>query len=282
MNGLRYIRIRCNISISELAEEIGVSRQALSSWENGRKDIPAQRLEQLADFFGIDKSFLGQISEEEKQVLLGKAMFRYEENGRETYRYKPKEGQEHISICFPADSEYSLDERYEHAKRKKQAVLKQAKDIIRWTENAGSLESQISCINRGCEIYGMTNGLMECMRDQPIPLRMPFYQEIWNIWKAMYLAYDLMETKDLSELDAGNLKCCDDVEWIVGLSTEFKEHWEETCRDYQAWMTEGDGSSEEKEKLTPVGYDKNVQEQIVEAEAWNQECADGKYRCVKR
>ena len=29
MNGLRYIRTRCNLSLSELAEFIGVTRQAL-------------------------------------------------------------------------------------------------------------------------------------------------------------------------------------------------------------------------------------------------------------
>ena len=29
MNGLRYIRTRCNLSLNELAEFIGVTRQAL-------------------------------------------------------------------------------------------------------------------------------------------------------------------------------------------------------------------------------------------------------------
>lgn len=92
MNGLRYIRTRCNLSLNELADFIGVTRQALSSWENGRKDIPENRKEQLADFFGIDKAYLGEISEEEKKYLIEKAMFRYKDNGKETYRYKPHEG----------------------------------------------------------------------------------------------------------------------------------------------------------------------------------------------
>ena len=89
MNGLKYIRIRCNLSLNELADMIGVTRQALSSWENGKKDIPEQRCEQLAEFFGIDKEYFGEISEEKKQYLLEKAMFRYDENGKETYRFKP-------------------------------------------------------------------------------------------------------------------------------------------------------------------------------------------------
>ena len=82
MNGLKYIRTRCNLSLSELADMVGVSRQALSSWENGRKDIPEQRLEQLAEFFGVNRKFLGEISDEMKNTLINKAMFRYDENGK--------------------------------------------------------------------------------------------------------------------------------------------------------------------------------------------------------
>lgn len=43
MNGLKYIRIRCNLSLNELADAIGVTRQALSAWENGKQSIPEQR-----------------------------------------------------------------------------------------------------------------------------------------------------------------------------------------------------------------------------------------------
>ena len=75
MNGLKYIRTRCNLSLSELARFIGVTRQALSSWENGRKEIPEQRKEQLACFFGIDKEYFGEISEKEKNTCLRKQCF---------------------------------------------------------------------------------------------------------------------------------------------------------------------------------------------------------------
>ena len=54
MNGLRYIRKQCNFSLSQLAERLEVSRQIISAWENGKKEIPEMRKKQLADFFGID------------------------------------------------------------------------------------------------------------------------------------------------------------------------------------------------------------------------------------
>ena len=87
MNGLRYIRKQCNFSLSQLAERLEVSRQIISAWENGKKEIPEMRKKQLADFFGIDKCFFDEISEEQKRILLDKAMFRYIEDGEETYRY---------------------------------------------------------------------------------------------------------------------------------------------------------------------------------------------------
>ena len=48
MNGLRYIRKQCNFSLSQLAERLEVSRQIISAWENGKKEIPEMRKKQLA------------------------------------------------------------------------------------------------------------------------------------------------------------------------------------------------------------------------------------------
>ena len=52
MNGLNFIRTRCNISLSELADILDVSRQQISAWENGVKPICQKRLSQLSKYFG--------------------------------------------------------------------------------------------------------------------------------------------------------------------------------------------------------------------------------------
>lgn len=57
MNGLKFIRTRCNISLSELADTLDVSRQQVSAWENGIKPISQKRLSQLSKYFGVDKNF---------------------------------------------------------------------------------------------------------------------------------------------------------------------------------------------------------------------------------
>ena len=40
MNGLSFIRRRCNLSQGQLAEKLGVTRQAINLWENRREPLP--------------------------------------------------------------------------------------------------------------------------------------------------------------------------------------------------------------------------------------------------
>lgn len=58
MNGLKFIRTRCNISLSELADVLSVSRQQISAWENGVKPISHKRLSQLSKYFGVDEKYI--------------------------------------------------------------------------------------------------------------------------------------------------------------------------------------------------------------------------------
>ena len=97
MNGLKIIRIRCNLSINDIADILGVSRQLVSAWENSRKEISAKRLRQLSEFFGIDEYFFGKITEEQKQQLDEKAMFLFRYHDKDIFKYKPDETVKDIS-----------------------------------------------------------------------------------------------------------------------------------------------------------------------------------------
>ncbi|MCR4672258.1 MAG: helix-turn-helix transcriptional regulator [Lachnospiraceae bacterium] len=74
MIGLTYIRRKSNLSLAELSAVLGVSRQAISSWENGRKQIPPKRKAEMAEFFGIDEKFFGEITDVEQKELEALAM----------------------------------------------------------------------------------------------------------------------------------------------------------------------------------------------------------------
>lgn len=70
MNGLKYIRTKCNYSQRALAEVMGVSRQAINMWENSKKLPSKERKEDLCNIFGIDNSdYFGEITDEQHQKL---------------------------------------------------------------------------------------------------------------------------------------------------------------------------------------------------------------------
>ena len=241
MNGLKYIRTRCNLSLNDLAEAIGVTRQALSAWENERKEIPKQRKKELADFFGIDSEYFGQISEKEKKYLLEKAMFRYVEEGKETYRYKPQkqiDSKDKKEIFFLGDSDISLDEKYTQAQEKKKNTLLKIEELIKWTDGAGSIESQIGCINRGCDIFSKVIDLLEEMRNQEPYLKMPFYYEFNNVLHAMLIAYGLSDKENVKLIDRSKGYSQEDGEWVLELSDEIKQHCDKELQYHKQYHEE--------------------------------------------
>lgn len=69
MNGLKYIRSQIiNKTMDELATKLNVSKQAVYTWESGRKNIPEARLKQLSELSGIPSKYflLEEVSERDK------------------------------------------------------------------------------------------------------------------------------------------------------------------------------------------------------------------------
>lgn len=270
MNGLKYIRTRCNLSSSELANILGVTRQALSSWENEKKEIPEQRLNELEEYFGIDSKYFGEIADKDVDYILGKAMFRFDVNGKEAYRFRPEHdysSYEWAEMYFEGNREISLDEELALAKKKKQETIEKIEDIIKWKDSPYRVD-KINLTLRNCEIYGMINTLMEHLRETKNPLKVPLFYELKNIWKAMLLAYGLIEKSDLQYRE-DKTYCGEDGEWIIKLSELLKEHWEEEAN----FQLERDRLRKEKREadkkngiVIPKKPQKTVAEQIKDAE----------------
>ena len=55
---LKQYRIRCHMTQEFVAEHLGVSRQAVSKWENGSSDPSTSNLLALAKLYGIDAAEL--------------------------------------------------------------------------------------------------------------------------------------------------------------------------------------------------------------------------------
>lgn len=59
MNGLKFVRTKIlNITLQELADVLGISKQAIYQWENGQRKIPKTRLEQLVTLGGWSDELL--------------------------------------------------------------------------------------------------------------------------------------------------------------------------------------------------------------------------------
>lgn len=259
MNGLRYIRTRCNLSISELAEQLGVTRQAICSWETGKKVVPEKRKAQLAFFFGLDEDFFDEVDEKKKDELVIKAMFAHLHGNKEMYLYRPKENpidyKETITY-YLEDREKSLDEEYILAKKRKQETLTEIKKNMECKSESDCLMSKISHLNRGCDIYGITSKLLQKMREQKAFLKIPFLFELMNVWKAMLLAYGVMDEKPLIVQNSMKHHGEDNV-FLLHRADEIRTHWEEE----KSWQEEY--HKQVKETIHHNQGNKKTEEQIV-------------------
>lgn len=87
MNGLNFVSKQCNYTEDRLAKALGVDVKAATEWLNG-VGLTDDILKDLSALFGVDESFLREISEPQKDELLDKAMFLTCEDD-ELYTYTP-------------------------------------------------------------------------------------------------------------------------------------------------------------------------------------------------
>ena len=74
-----------------------------------------------------------------------------------------------------------IRDSYIEAQKKKKELISDIEEAIKYTDNAGSIQSQIVCINRGCGVYGMITRLMQEMKKQDVINRMSYFYEILNV-----------------------------------------------------------------------------------------------------
>ena len=55
---LKELRLQHGFSQEELAEKIGIKRNSYSDWENGKSKPNYEKLEKIADFFGVSLDWL--------------------------------------------------------------------------------------------------------------------------------------------------------------------------------------------------------------------------------
>lgn len=228
MNGLKYIRNRCNVTIEELASKIGVLPKLIRFWEIDSDCITDKRKKELATYFGIEEKYFGDISEGDKEYLIDKAMFKYITNGREIFLYKRDSSSSELDrdkMFFLSDRKISIDEEYNLALKRKENVLSKIGKIIDRNNSDDYVHDKIMSINRGCNMYDMVNALMEAVQKQKRYLKVPFRYEIINVYTAMLVAYGLLDEEDLNKSSDIQGFYGEDLEWISSISKLILEHW---------------------------------------------------------
>ena len=163
----------------------------------------------MAAFFGIDRTYFDEIDEEKRNELIQKAMYFYQKDGKEIYLYRPNKtpkSHDETVTYFQKDREKSLDEEYLLAKKRKQQTIQEIEKQIEDKKETDCLLTKISHLHRGCDVYEITSKLFKKMKKEKAFLKIPYFCELMNVWKAMLLAYELLDEKSLSE---------EKVEWEV-------------------------------------------------------------------
>ena len=100
VNQLKLMRSRKGMTQEEVAEQVGVSRQAVAKWEKGETLPDVESCVKLADLFGVPLDMLVRGLKEEEKTQNGQHMFgcvKMNEKGqitlpvqvRETFGLKP-------------------------------------------------------------------------------------------------------------------------------------------------------------------------------------------------
>lgn len=160
MNGLKTIRRQCNFSLTELAEQLGVTRQAMSAWENGKKQIPQSRKMQIAEFFGIEEIYLDEITEEQRQELIKKPMYKFCIGISDKYRYKGTCSTD--EAIYLSERSISVDQELEDALRQFKRLESR---LVKLKLNRGSISEElwILFINRNYEAISMLTDIIESL-----------------------------------------------------------------------------------------------------------------------
>lgn len=196
MNGLKFIRTRCNISLSELADVLSVSRQQISAWENGVKPISQQRLSQLSKYFGVDEKYFLTISEADKEYIVSKALYRRQDNEKEVYCFI-KQGEmeddfKYRSFSYPNFDE-SLDEQMIHAKKKKKETMEGIQEAMGYFGKPDKIVEDVSAINRGCKVYDALTKYLRQMPNEKPGTTILYYNMARNVLFSLLIANGLNE-----------------------------------------------------------------------------------------
>ncbi|MGN0180369.1 MAG: helix-turn-helix transcriptional regulator [Monoglobaceae bacterium] len=238
MNGLKYIRTRCNYSQRALAEVLGVSRQAVNMWENSKKIPSKERKKDLCLIFGIDNpDYLGELTDELLQKLKELPVYKIHfEGDSERFAFKPIESEDFRYQCKYStkyiDEQLSLDEKC----TLKRLELKTLLDDINNYAIEGNIKNSfnnLSGMNRALQIFGRALDAAKEARNKHPEYVMVYYYTIIAVLDAVNISFgNINESDVLNQNIIEEQKTWYDYrEFSVDLSKFITNHIDSICND---------------------------------------------------
>lgn len=200
MNGLKFIRTRCNYSQAALAEELGVSRQAINMWECAKKPLSESRKNELKEFFGLETDeWFGEIDNDTIEKI--KKLPMYKKNGEvsDHYHFSPqmesKIGKCRIFFSDGTSEEISLDERCTLKRSELKTLLS---DIQQYSESLGSKNSH-NRLGRMIRTQRAFSGLYDAMKiidTKRAPEKVIYMETLFAIIDAINIAFGNISSED--------------------------------------------------------------------------------------
>ena len=226
MNGLTYIRIRCNVSQTFLAQKLGVTRQAVNLWESRETAPPAKRLAQLKEFFGIDEKYFGALTDEKRREIDATPAYRHEEDGHTYYCYVP-----HAEFCVHPDLQtllvppedglsslgkgvlvsqtpgsplISIDDKYQIVRQELKELLSNIDELTETSRYPMGTQDKLSSTHRILHIFSpLVDSVREYTLDEAISPahRMLYYFMLLEVMAAIGLVYGSIDLTDLPQTE---------------------------------------------------------------------------------
>lgn len=238
MNGLKYIRTRCNYSQRALAEILGVSRQAVNMWENSKKPPSQGHKEALCLILGIDNpDYLGELTPEIYAELKELPIYKIPFDGdSEKFAFKPIKSDDlryqFKHLTQNNDEQLSLDDKCSLKRLELKTLLEDINNYAIEGNIKNSLNN-LSGMNRALQIFGRTLDLAKEARSKHPEYVMVYFYTMLAVLDAMNISFGNTEKEDIlnQKIIPEQTKWYDYRAFAVELSESITNHLDNICND---------------------------------------------------
>lgn len=237
MNGLKCIREKSNFSRNELAMRMGVTRQTISLWENGKRKPNHRNIMWLCEFYGLDdEKWFSELSEYDLFELNNMWMYHHYDGDKEYYSFKPNHTGKPERKYRCGELWSMLDEVYAESLDNKHALMERIESFINYYDRPNmSVLDKIMTTNNAVKSLNDYLDLLytiEEMGKEDLGLKVPFRREINTVIYAIMVASGQYTVNDIKEANIEDFESefgiVIDTEYMKRLIEIMSNHWQDT------------------------------------------------------